>query len=196
MMKIALTKSAFNYQYCIGKGGFGKVWKVERKKSKQQYAMKEMSKARILTKRSLKSVMNERQILTQLNNPFIVNMYYAFQDRENVYLVMDYLSGGDLRYHICKNRRFSEEQTSKHQPYFIFVEFFIACLMAGLEYIHNKSIIHRDIKPENLVFDEDGYLRITDFGIARQWRPENSQDTSGTPGYMGKSIRGNYSYST
>jgi serine/threonine protein kinase len=57
---IALTKSAFNYQYCIGKGGFGKVWKVERKKSKQQYAMKEMSKARILTKRSLKSVMNER----------------------------------------------------------------------------------------------------------------------------------------
>lgn len=57
--------------------------------------------------------------------------------------------------------------------------------MAGLEYVHNKSIIHRDIKPENLVFDEDGYLRITDFGIARQWRPENSQDTSGTPGYMG-----------
>lgn len=74
--------------------------------------MKEMSKARILTKRSLKSVMNERQILTQLNNPFIVNMYYAFQDRENLYLVMDYLSGGDLRYHICKNRRFTEEQTS------------------------------------------------------------------------------------
>ena len=60
--------------------------------------------------------------------------------------------------------------------------------MAGLEYVHNKSIIHRDIKPENLVFDEDGYLRITDFGIARQWRPENSQDTSGTPGYMGKNI--------
>jgi serine/threonine protein kinase len=55
-----MTKSAFNYQYCIGKGGFGKVWKVERKKSKQVYAMKEMSKARILTKRSLKSVMNER----------------------------------------------------------------------------------------------------------------------------------------
>jgi len=58
--------------------------------------------------------------------------------------------------------------------------------MAGLEYIHIKNIIHRDIKPENLVFDEDGYLRITDFGIARVWRPENSQDTSGTPGYMGK----------
>ena len=78
LFSLALTKSSFTYQYCIGKGGFGKVWKVERKKTKQQYAMKEMSKARILTKRSLKSVMNERQILTQLNNPFIVNMYYAF----------------------------------------------------------------------------------------------------------------------
>jgi serine/threonine protein kinase len=74
--------------------------------------MKEMSKARIITKRSIKSVMNERQILTQLHNPFIVNMYYAFQDRDNLYLVMDMLSGGDLRYHICKHRRFSEEQTS------------------------------------------------------------------------------------
>jgi serine/threonine protein kinase len=60
----ALTKTNFNYQYCIGKGGFGKVWKVERKKTKQTYAMKEMSKARIITKRSIKSVMNERQILT------------------------------------------------------------------------------------------------------------------------------------
>ncbi len=99
--------------YCIGKGGFGKVWKVERKKLKQNYAMKEMSKARIITKRSVKSVMNERKILTMLKNPFIVNMYYAFQDRENLYLVMDLLAGGDLRYHICKHRRFSEEQTRK-----------------------------------------------------------------------------------
>lgn len=80
---------------------------------------------------------------------------------------MDYLAGGDLRYHICKNRRFSEEQTSNFYTYQLHIEFFIACLMAGLEYVHNKSIIHRDIKPENLVFDEDGYLRITDFGIAR-----------------------------
>ena len=66
------------YHYCIGKGGFGKVWRVERKKEKQYYAMKEMSKARIITKRSVKSVINERQILEQLNNTFIVNMYYAF----------------------------------------------------------------------------------------------------------------------
>lgn len=76
--------------------------------------MKEMNKARILTKRSVKSVMNERQILTFLNSPFLVNMYYAFQDRENLYLVMDLLTGGDLRYHICKYRKFDEETTSKY----------------------------------------------------------------------------------
>jgi serine/threonine protein kinase len=68
------------------------------------------------------------------------------------------------------------------------LEFFIACLVAGLEYVHNKNILHRDIKPENLVLDEDGYLRITDFGIAREWREENSQDTSGTPGYMAPEV--------
>jgi serine/threonine protein kinase len=119
--------------------------------------MKEMSKARIITKRSIKSVMNERQILTQLHNPFIVNMYYAFQDRENLYLVMDLLNGGDLRYHICRHRRFTEEQTSI-LFLLIWVGFFIACLVAGLEYIHNKNIIHRDIKPENLVLDEEGRI--------------------------------------
>ena len=89
------------------------MWKVEYKKVKKIFAMKEMSKARILTKRSVKSVMNERQILTQLNSPFLVNMYYAFQDRENLYLVMDLLSGGDLRYHICRYRKFDEETTRK-----------------------------------------------------------------------------------
>jgi serine/threonine protein kinase len=124
--------------------------------------MKEMSKARIITKRSIKSVMNERQILTQLHNPFIVNMYYAFQDRENLYLVMDLLSGGDLRYHICKHRRFTEEQTSNDCILFIYLHnllgFFIACLVAGLEYVHNKNILHRDIKPENLVLDDEGNL--------------------------------------
>lgn len=90
-------------------------------------------------------------------------MIYAFQDRENLYLVMDLLTGGDLRFHICRYRRFTEEQT----------KFFIANMVAALEYIHSKNIIHRDIKPENLVFDSDGYLRTTDFGIARVLRPEN-----------------------
>jgi len=139
-----------------------------------------MSKARILTKRSVKSVMSERRILTELkHNNFLVNMYYAFQDRENLYLIMDLLTGGDLRYHICRYRKFDENTTSKcnycyNLSIVFIIGFFVACLVAGLEYCHQMNIIHRDIKPENLVIDEEGYLRITDFGIARNWRRNNS----------------------
>jgi len=113
-----------------------------------------------------------------MHHEFIVNMHYAFQDYENLYLVMDLLTGGDLRYHVSRNRKFSEEQT----------RFFIACLVLGLEYIHENNIIHRDIKPENLVLDEKGYLRITDFGIAKIYQKENSSETSGTPGYMSPEV--------
>jgi serum/glucocorticoid-regulated kinase 2 len=91
---------------------------------------------------------------------------------------MDYLSGGDLRFHLCQHRKFDEETT----------KFFVACLVSALEYIHQQKIIHRDIKPENLVIDSEGYLKITDFGIARVFRQDNAPDTSGTPGYMAPEI--------
>jgi serine/threonine protein kinase len=175
---VAVTKNHFQFHYVIGKGGFGKVWKVEMKKTNRMFAMKEMLKCRIISKRSVTSVMNERKLLSSLKHPFLVNMHYAFQDRENLYLVMDLLNGGDLRYHISKHRKFTEEQT----------RFFLACLLLCLEYVHNKGVIHRDIKPENLVFDSTGYLRLTDFGIARIWNPENAKDTSGTPGYMAPEV--------
>ena len=111
-------------------------------------------------------------------------MHYAFQDRENLYMVLDLMPGGDLRYHIGRKKRLPEAQTS-FIPLLIGVEFVIGCLIHGLEYMHTKGVIHRDIKPENLVVDADGYVRITDLGIARLISPDNSQETSGTPGYMG-----------
>ena len=82
-------------------------------------------------------------------------MVYSFQDRENLYLVMDLMSGGDLRYHLSRKRKFTEVETSiliiNHG-----VEFLVACLVSGLEYIHNNGILHRDVKPENLVFSSNG----------------------------------------
>lgn len=81
-----------------------------------------------------------------------------------------------------------KQQVRKNFSFQYFLGFFVACLVAGLEYCHEKQIIHRDIKPENLVIDDEGYLRITDFGIARVWRAENAQDTSGTPGYMAPEV--------
>lgn len=96
----------------------------------------------------------------------------------NLYLIMDLLLGGDLRYHIARKRKFSEEVT----------RFIIACLVHSLEAVHAANIIHRDIKPENMVFDNQGYLRLTDFGVARVMTADNASETSGTPGYMAPEV--------
>ena len=173
-----ISKNNFKFLCVIGKGGFGRVWKIQSKKTKEVFALKEMSKLKIIDKKSEKSINTEREFLSKLNHPFIVNMHYAFQDKDNLYLVMDMLSGGDLRYHVSRYRKFSEEQT----------RFFIANMTYALQYIHSHNVIHRDIKPENLVLDDKGYVRITDFGIAKENMPDNSSETSGTPGYMAPEV--------
>ena len=108
---IELKREMFKFNYVIGKGGFGKVWQVIYRKTKEKYALKEMSKAKIIDKNSQKFINNELSLLKKLHNDFIVNINYAFQDKDNLYLVIDFLSGGDLRYHISRYHNFSEEQT-------------------------------------------------------------------------------------
>ena len=176
--KPVLNKNMFEFKYIIGKGGFGKVWRVRYKKTNEFLALKEMSKKKIIDKKSEKSINNERIFLSKLHHPFLVNMHFAFQDQDNLYLVIDILNGGDLRFHCSRYRRFSEEQT----------RFFIACMVHTLSYIHQNNVIHRDIKPENLVLDDKGYLHITDFGIAKENCEDNSSETSGTPGYMAPEV--------
>jgi protein kinase A len=119
------------------------------------------------------SVLNEKTLLAALENPFIVNLLQAHQDRQNLYLLLDFLPGGDLRHHISR-RKFCEEEA----------KFLVVCVLLGLRYLHSRGVIHRDIKPENIVLDRQGYARITDLGVARPLRANNSTDTSGTPGYM------------
>jgi serum/glucocorticoid-regulated kinase 2 len=82
------------------------------KKDKKLYALKEMAKVKIIDKKSERSIKYEKELLMKLKHPFIVNMHYAFQDYNNLYIVMDLLNGGDLRYHISKYKRFTEVQTS------------------------------------------------------------------------------------
>ena len=108
-----------------------------------------MSKAKIISKRSEDNIMGEKNILSKINHPFIVNMHFSFQDSENLYLIIDYLSGGDLRYHLShrKSNLFNEHQT----------KFFLCNIIIALEYIHGRKIIHRDVKPENLLLDDKGY---------------------------------------
>ena len=105
-------------------------------------------------------------------------MFYAFSDYENLFLVTDLVTGGDMRYHLSKRKKFCEQET----------KFFMACILVGLEYMHNNGVIHRDIKPENLLLDEKGYVHITDMGISRIWSPDKAHDTSGTPGYMAPEV--------
>ena len=137
-----------------------------------------MSKAKIIDKKSISSILGEKKILSELNHPFIVNMIYSFQDLDYLYLVMELLSGGNLRYHLSIKKVFFENQ----------IKFIIGCIMLGLKYIHGQNILHRDIKPENLVFDSNGYLRITDFGIAKHYEINNKKDTSGTVGYLAPEV--------
>ena len=170
-----ITIKNFSKKYAIGKGGYGKVWKVQSKYNHKFYAMKEISKVKAYVKKSLSCIISEQHILSKLHHPFLANLNFSFQDKEYLYLVLDYLPGGDLRFHINKGKIFSNIQ----------IKFIISNLILALNYIHTNNIIHRDIKPENLVFDARGYLHITDFGIARKFRKDKLiTDKSGTPGYF------------
>lgn len=169
-----LTRKNFEFKYIIGKGGFGIVWKALMKNNQKLVAIKEMFKSKIIEGKFTKSVINERLLLGKIKHPFIVNMKYAFQDKSSLYLVMDLLTGGDLRYNLRKNLSFNEEQT----------KFIVCCIIVGLEYLHKNKIAHRDIKPENMIFDENGYLSITDFGIAKLLGLKPVTEYSGTLGYM------------
>ena len=144
--------------------------------------MKVMSKLKIIKKNSVKNINNEKKFLSILHNPFLVNMICSFQDNDNLYLVMDLLLGGDMRFHINKkaiyNRKSDENQ----------LKFIAGCVLVGLQYIHENNIIHKDIKPENLVFDSKGYIHITDFGISKVYHPDNGKENSGTPGYMAPEV--------
>ena len=107
----SLRKSLFLYKYAVGRGGFGKVWRVSfRSKVGEEvteFALKEMSKARVMHKNSIGSVMEELKLLKIIKSKFIVNAHYAFQDSDNLYLVLDLLLGGDLRYHLNKQKKFN-----------------------------------------------------------------------------------------
>ena len=139
-----------------------------------------MSKTKIISRHSEDNIIGEKNILSKINHPFIVNMYFSFQDNDNLYLLLDLLSGGDLRYHLSHKRPsvFNEIQT----------KFFISNIILALEYIHSQKIIHRDVKPENLVLDISGYVRLTDFGIAIINKNDNSKESSGTAGYMAPEV--------
>ena len=141
--------------------------------------MKELSKVKLYMKKSLYSILLEKQILSNLHYSLIANLNFSFQDKEYLYLILDYLPGGDLRYYMNNGMIFNESQ----------IKFFISNLILSLKYIHNNNILHRDLKPENLIFDDKGYLHLTDFGISRKIKNGKPiLNKSGTPGYISPEV--------
>ena len=178
-----ITINNFKILNFIGSGGFSQVYKAKFLKTRRLFAIKKIPKLKVYKKNAVNCVNEEKEILSELFNPFIINLYCSFQDENNLYFVMDYLGGGDLRYYILNGKKFKEKQ----------IKFILGCIFLGLEYIHSKKIIHRDLKPENLIFDDKGYLHICDFGISiREDDDMENIKKIGTKGFIAP--EGNYTH--
>ncbi|KAJ2745870.1 hypothetical protein GGI20_001816 [Coemansia sp. BCRC 34301] len=165
----------------IGKGGYGKVYLVQHKQTRGYYAMKVLRKASILLQRRLIDfTMTERSILSEVQHPFIVKLYYAFQSNSRLYLIMEYVAGGELFTHMIKERIFCEDQAV----------FYSAELVLALSHLHKLGIVFRDIKPENILLDKRGHLVLTDFGLSKTALGKDGRTNTfcGTPSYMAPEI--------
>ena len=136
-----------------------------------------MSKCKLIEDNSYYDMIYEQELATKINHPFIVSLNFAFQDKDYLYMVYDLMTGGDLRYWYIQRKKFNEKEC----------KFLVACIILGLEYLHSNKVIHRDLKPENILFDKNGYVHLSDFGIAKQLNNEPEEKIiyiSGSPGYM------------
>ncbi|XP_056292086.1 serine/threonine-protein kinase 32C-like isoform X2 [Pseudoliparis swirei] len=172
----------FQILRAIGKGSFGKVCIVQKRDTEKMYAMKYMNKQQCIERDEVRNVFRELEILQEIEHVFLVNLWYSFQDEEDMFMVVDLLLGGDLRYHLQQNVQFSEDA----------VKLYLCEMTLALDYLQNQHIIHRDVKPDNILLDEQapeifqsfvsggtGYtfdvdwwsLGVTIFEVLRGWRP-------------------------
>jgi len=141
----------------IGKGHYGKVSQVRFLRDSNIYALKSLKKSTLSDEKDLQHTKLERKILALLNHPFIIKLKFAFQNPKKLYFVMDYHNGGELYYHMRNNDVFTEEQA----------RFYLSQVVLVIEFLHSKKIIYRDLKPENIILDKFGYIKLTDFGLAK-----------------------------
>ncbi|CAG0882956.1 unnamed protein product [Darwinula stevensoni] len=139
----------------IGRGAFGEVRLVQKKDTGHVYAMKILRKSSMLEKEQVAHVRAERDVLVEADHQWVVKMYYSFQDPMNLYLIMEFLPGGDMMTLLMKKDTLSEECT----------EFYIAETALAIDSIHKLGFIHRDIKPDNLLLDARGHIKLSDFGL-------------------------------
>ncbi|KAM6184178.1 serine/threonine-protein kinase 32C [Erethizon dorsatum] len=169
----------FQILRAIGKGSFGKVCIVQKRDTEKMYAMKYMNKQQCIERDEVRNVFRELEILQEIEHVFLVNLWYSFQDEEDMFMVVDLLLGGDLRYHLQQNVQFSEDT----------VKLYICEMALALDYLRSQHIIHRDVKPDNILLDEQGHAHLTDFNIATIIKDgERATALAGTKPYMAPEI--------
>ncbi|XP_029979076.1 ribosomal protein S6 kinase alpha-3 isoform X1 [Sphaeramia orbicularis] len=172
----------FELRKVLGQGSFGKVFlvrKITGPDAGQLYAMKVLKKATLKVRDRVRTKM-ERDILVEVNHPFIVKLHYAFQTEGKLYLILDFLRGGDLFTRLSKEVMFTEED----------VKFYLAELALALDHLHGLGIIYRDLKPENILLDEEGHIKLTDFGLSKESIDHENKAYSfcGTVEYMAPEV--------
>ncbi|KAG9229399.1 serine/threonine protein kinase-like protein [Amylocarpus encephaloides] len=178
-----MTAGDFDPLRCLGKGTFGTVLLVKQQATGRLYAQKQFKKASLTVhKRLVEQTKTERSILESVNrHPFVVKLFYAFQDHEKLYLILEYAQGGELFTHLAQERMFTEEVAS----------FYMAEMILALDHLHrNLGVIYRDLKPENCLLDSEGHLLLTDFGLSKVAVDEDDRTNSvlGTVEYMAPEV--------
>lgn len=140
----------------ISSGAYGKVILAKKKDTDDYFAIKVLDKQKMMEKNVVEYVMNERNILSQVSNEFIVRGVYTFQSKKYLYMVMEFMKGGDFSSLLESVGAFDEDTA----------RYYLAQIVLALEYLHSKGVIHRDLKPENILIDGDGHIKLTDFGLS------------------------------
>lgn len=142
----------------VGKGAFGKVLLVKKRDTQRLYAMKVLSKEMLVQSRAVANTLTEKELLKRFDHPNIVSLKYCFQTTTHLYMVMDYISGGELFYHLGELGNFSESRA----------RFYASQIILAIGFLHEHGIIYRDLKPENLLLDMNGDICLCDFGLAKE----------------------------
>uniref|UniRef100_A0A7N6B5B8 non-specific serine/threonine protein kinase n=1 Tax=Anabas testudineus TaxID=64144 RepID=A0A7N6B5B8_ANATE len=174
------TMNDFDYLKLLGKGTFGKVILVREKASGTYYAMKILKKEVIIAKDEVAHTLTESRVLKNTRHPFLTSLKYSFQTKDRLCFVMEYVNGGELFFHLSRERVFSEDRT----------RFYGAEIVSALDYLHSAKIVYRDLKLENLMLDKDGHIKITDFGLCKEGITDTAtmKTFCGTPEYLAPEV--------
>ncbi|KAI9373894.1 kinase-like domain-containing protein [Aspergillus egyptiacus] len=171
------TLNDFAIQRTLGTGSFGRVHLVQSKHNHRFYAIKVLKKAQVVKMKQIEHTNDERRMLNRVRHPFLITLWGTWQDAKNLYMVMDFVEGGELFSLLRKSQRFPNPVA----------KFYAAEVTLALEYLHSLDIIYRDLKPENLLLDRHGHLKITDFGFAKEV-PDITWTLCGTPDYLAPEV--------